>query len=193
MMARFEKYQESQPMLDSYLQFKRPSRNCLVCGVSLPELERHPSILKLSPKEEAVREDICPKCWEQMGHREYFCYWITHRYQQGPTPEARKLEKSERNEALWALFNALYARDESEDLGPQLFLLAHLLMKYRILAYLGMAEDGRLHFFHSPTQENFFVPDVPLDSVSFVNVKEQLDSKVQEFAPGPGEESSAGE
>lgn len=174
---------------DSYLQFKRAARNCLVCGVSLPELERHPSVLKLTALEEAVREDICPACWEKMGHREYFCYWITRRYQQGPSAEERKLERAERNEALWALFNALYSRESQDELAAQLFLLAHLLMKYRVLQYHGLAEDGRLRFFHPPTQESFLVPDMPLDAVSFVDVKAQLDKQVMDYAPALDDEA----
>lgn len=169
--------------MDSYLQFKRPGRNCLVCGASLPELERHPSMLKLDSKEDAVRQDICPECWEKMAEKNYFSYWITRRYQQGPSAEERRLAKSERNEALWALFNALYARTDREELAAQLFLISHLLMKYRVLSYLGPDEEGRLRFYHSGTQETYLVPDLPLDAVSFVDIMEEVDGQLREYAP----------
>lgn len=169
--------------MDSYLQFRRASRNCLLCGVSLPELERHPSVLKLGPTEEAIREDICPTCWGRMGEKSYFASWITRRYQEGPSPEERRLARAERNEALWALFNALYALRESDDLAAQLFLLAHLLMKYRILAFKGVGEGGTLLFFHQPTQETFEIQDLPLDQVSFVEVNKAIEGRLHEFAP----------
>ncbi len=169
--------------MDSYLQFRRASRNCLVCGVSLPELQRHPSTLRLSEKEETIREDICPNCWEHMGERDYFGYWVTHRFQEGPSPEQRKLARSERNEALWALFNALYALRESDDLAPQLFLVSHLLMKYRILQFREARGDGTLVFHHPQTQETFEIQDLPLEAVSFVDVKSEIESRLHEFAP----------
>ncbi len=125
-----------------------------------------------------------------MGHKDYFCYWITRRYQEGPSPEARKLAKAERNEALWALFNALYSRQDAE-LAPHLFLLAHLLMKYRILTFAGQGNPGELKFFHQPTQETYLVPDLPLDAVSFVNIKEQLDGQLHEYAPSKDAAESA--
>ncbi|MBI5155023.1 hypothetical protein HZA57_07280 [Candidatus Poribacteria bacterium] len=178
-------------MNESYLQFRRPDRECLLCGTLLTEISRHPSVLKISEKDEAIREDFCPKCWAQLEHREYFSYWVTRRIQSGPSPEERRLAKSERNEALWALFNALYSR-KSEELAPQLFLLAHLLMKYRVLAYLGPAEDGQLRFYHQATQETYLIGDLPLDQVSFVEVKEQVDGQLHEYAPSresPAEES----
>lgn len=169
--------------MDSYLQFRRASRNCLVCGVSLPELERHPSILKLSATEEAIREDICPTCWDRLGEKQYFASWITRRYQEGPSPEERRLARAERNEALWALFNALYALREADDLAAQLFLIAHLLMKYRILSFKGVGEGGTLLFFHQPTQETFEIQDLPLEEVSFVEVNKAIEGRLHEFAP----------
>ncbi|MBX3730597.1 MAG: hypothetical protein KF858_15585 [Candidatus Sumerlaeia bacterium] len=169
--------------MEGYLQFKRAARACLVCGTSLPELERHPTILTLSPLDEAVRQDLCPTCWDRLDQKEYFSYWITRRYQQGPSAEDRRLARSERNEALWALFNALYARTDRAEYASQLFLLAHLLMKYRLMAYKGVAADGRLTFFHGPTQETYLIDDLPLASVSFVDAMTSIDGQLTQYAP----------
>ncbi len=180
-------------MSEAYLaSLKRPSRNCLLCGVSLPELERHPTILNLDEKEQAIRQDICPRCWGDMGKPEYFGYWITHRFQEGPSPEQRRLAKAERNEALWALFNALYTREETE-LGPQIFLLAHLLMRARILQYTGQNEEGLLTFLHPKTQEAYQVRDIPLGEVPFHELHESLEKQLGEYAPPPRDSSPSGE
>lgn len=169
--------------MDSYLQFRRPARQCLLCGVQLDTLDRHPSALKFGGDvENAVREDICPTCWDNLGDRDYFGAWVTRRIQEGQTPEQRRLAKSERNEALWALFNAVYAI-RSEELEPQVFLLAHLLMKYRVLQFAGVGGDGMLEFVHGPTQERYRVVDLPLDAVSFVDVKAHIDSQLHQYAP----------
>jgi len=170
-------------MSESYLQFRRAGRQCLLCGTDLSDLERHPSTLRLGESEGALREDICPECWGRLGEKNYFSYWVTRRFQEGPTPEQRRLAKAERNEALWALFNALYAIREDGDLEPQLFLLAHLLMKYRILRFQRTEEPDILLFHHAPTAETFRVRDLPLDACSFVDVKDQIESRLHEFAP----------
>mgnify|MGYP006279608485 CR=1 FL=1 len=169
-------------MQETYLKFRRPGRKCLLCGGELPAEGTHASVLNLSESEEALREDICPECWGRMGEKNYFSFWITKRFQEGPSAEQRRLAKAERNEALWALFNVLYAQ-KNPDLAPQLFLVAHLLMKYRILAYAGTTEEGMLQFDHAPTQETFLVPDLPLDAVSFVDVKQAIDAQLHEHAP----------
>lgn len=175
--------------MDSYLTFKRAGRNCLLCNASLPELERHPTVLKLSEKEEAIREDLCPKCWDHMAEREYFSYWITRRIQVGPSPEERRLARSERNEALWALFNALYSRDDAEDFTPQLFLLAHLLMKYRILQYTGHEDENTLVFQHPQSGARYLIPELPLDEVPFVDAMMEVEKRMRDHVPEPGDES----
>jgi len=164
--------------VDSYLQFRRADRECLLCGTSLPDVGKHPSILKFGEKAETIRQDFCPKCWGQMEHREYFSYWLTRRLNEGPSPEERKLVKAERNERLWALFNALYA-ERSEELAPHLFLLAHLLMKYRVLAFQGR-EGDELRFLHAPSQETYRIADLPLSAVSFIDVKEEIDGRMKD-------------
>ena len=177
------------PLTESYLQFKRSERECLLCGRLLTDIPRHPSILKLSEKEEAIRQDFCIECWQKMEHREYFSFWVTRRLQEGQSPEQRKLAKSERNEALWSLFSALFSR-QSEELAAQLFLLAHLLMKYRVLTYVGPTESGELQFFHPPTQETYRITDLPLDSVSFIDIKKQVDDQILEYAPKKNDEAA---
>lgn len=174
----------------NYLNVRRPARECLVCGQSLPELERHPTILRMSEKDEAIRQDICPTCWGKMGHQDYFSYWVTRRYQEGPTPEARRLAKTERNEALWALFNAIYARNDAE-MAPQVFLVAHLLMKYRVLAFQGRGADGRLMFVHGPTQETFAIPDLPIEQVARGELLESVEKQLADYAPPPAGDEGA--
>lgn len=179
--------------MDTYLQFRRPGRSCLLCDKDLSPLDRHRSALKIdSAAAQAVREDMCPECWERLGEKAYFSFWITKRFQEGPSPEQRRLAKAERNEALWALFNALHAiRDE--EVAPQLFLLAHLLMKYRVLQFTGRdAERATLRFLHAPTQESFEVDDLPLDSVSFVEVMQEVEGKLHQYAPEPAAAAEEG-
>lgn len=165
----------------NYLKFKRSSRKCLLCDCSLDAVEKHPSTLQLTKTEDAIRSDVCSQCWEKMDNKSYFSFWISHRFQEGSSPEQRKLAKAERNEALWKLFLILYQDRENEDYSAQLFLVAHLLMKYRILQFQERQENT-LVFYHAPSAERYGIQDVPLDSVDFVQVKSQVDESVLQVA-----------
>ncbi|MDX1973819.1 MAG: hypothetical protein SFY68_14910 [Candidatus Sumerlaeia bacterium] len=166
----------------NYLKFKRSSRRCLLCDCSLDALEKHPTTLDL-PKnaDDAIRNDVCNACWNQMENKSYFSFWISKRFQEGPTPEQRRLAKAERNDALWKLFLILQQDRSAEDYAAQIFLVAHLLMKYRILQFQERQGDD-LVFYHSPTAERYTVRDVPIDSVDFVEIKSRVDKGVMQVA-----------
>lgn len=170
------------PKPDTYLQFSRAANTCLLCAAPLNVDGRHPSVIQMSEKAEIVRKDFCPTCWGRLGEEQYFSFWVTKRVN-SISPEQRRLAKSERNEALWRLFAALYA-SESPDLAPQIFLLAHLLMRYRVLVFEGTTPEGRLLFAHPKLGEKFEVGDLPLDSVDFVAVKSGIEQQALEFAGG---------
>ncbi len=166
----------------NYLKFKRSSRKCLLCDCSLDTLETHPSTIQLSKTEDAIRSDVCSQCWDKMDNKSYFSFWISRRFQESSTPEQRKLAKAERNEALWKLFLILYQDKEQEDYAAQLFLVTHLLMKYRILQFQERNGDDLLVFYHPPSAERYTVADVALDSVDFVDVKSKVDESVLQVA-----------
>ncbi|MCC5876632.1 MAG: hypothetical protein JJU11_10480 [Candidatus Sumerlaeia bacterium] len=174
---------------DLYLKFSRPSNNCLLCNVPLNIEGAHPTLLEVGGREEAIRKDFCPDCWNKKDQQTYFSFWVTNRVNK-PTAKERRLAKSERNEALWRLFSALHA-SEGDDLAPQLFLLAHLLMKYKVLTFTG-SRDGMLEFTHPKLGETFMVEDLPLDSTDFVAIHQQIEGQVLDYAPeeSPAEEQA---
>jgi len=59
---------------DKYLNIARPNRTCLLCGCSLVEIQKHPSILVDSQEEMALRKDFCHKCWDRLDNKDYFSY-----------------------------------------------------------------------------------------------------------------------
>ncbi len=153
------------PDRDQYLKFRRPHDECLLCGTSLPSAGRHPTVLEIGDREEAVRRDFCPACWEKAGNPGYFSFWVTKRIS-GPTAAERRLARHERNEAFWRLFLALQAA-QSDEYRPQLFLLAHLLMRYRVMNFKGTNAQGELLFEAAPTGETYRIADVPESSAEF--------------------------
>ncbi|MEQ8820910.1 MAG: hypothetical protein RLY93_11755 [Sumerlaeia bacterium] len=176
-------------MPESYLSFRRAERECLLCGKTLEDLGRHPSVLRFSEKEEALRMDFCPECWEKKAEQDYFGFWLTRRIEKAHTAEGRKLAREERNAALWSLFAALHSESDPA-LAPQVFLLAHLLMRYRVLTYQKVTRDGLLQFYHSPTREIYEVADMALeDAVAFAEARETIEARLRETASGEAAES----
>jgi hypothetical protein len=164
---------------ESYLRFSRAKANCLLCNEALNVDGSHPSTLVIEKREEAVRQDFCRVCWDRMAEKGYFSFWVTKRVN-APTAAERRLARSERNDAMWRLFAGLYAVQSSE-LQPQLFLLAHLLMRYKILTFLGLRE-GKLCFLHAKLEDTYHVEDLPFESIDFVTVKSAVEEKVQAIA-----------
>lgn len=180
-MAAKKKTEEKSENPQNYLHFRRPENNCLLCEKPIHAGGHHPSVIRYSETEEVIRNDFCDACWQQMEDRQYFSFWVTNRIE-APTAEERRLMRSERNEALWRLFAALHD-SQTQDVAPQLFLLAHLLMRYKVLAFKGHGEDGKLLFEHPKLQLIFKVEDLPLDAVDFVKVKEDVEKQAVDFAP----------
>lgn len=178
------------PDRDAYLRITRPASECLLCSAPLNVDGRHPTVLEAADTEEVIRKDFCPKCWASMQDGGYFSFWVTKRVN-APSAKERRLARAERNEALWRLFSALYAGDSRSEMGPQLFLLAHLLMKYRVLVYTGRGEGEILRFAHPKLGESFEVPDVPLDGADFVAIKAALEEQALNYVPTPGAEDDA--
>lgn len=178
---------------EQYLQVARSAGICALCGQSLAGKERHPSIIEdLPAKQEKTREeksrkdkeeehkpsrkDFCPQCWQNLGDRNYFSFWLAKRAKPAPN---RRLAKSERNEALWRLFSALTAQPTEETLS-QCFLLAHLLMKYGILRWKANIADGEgarwIVFEHASTGEECRVRDLALTDDGLVQALQDIES-----------------
>ncbi len=179
-----------KPDRDQYLKFRRPHDQCLLCGTSLPSAGRHPTVLEFDDKEEAVRRDFCPACWQKAGNPGYFSFWVTKRIS-GPTAAERRLAKHERNEAFWRLFLALHGA-QTDEYRTQLFLLAHLLMRYRVMTFKGTGPDGTLMFEAAPTGETYRIADVPEGSAEFgaimKSVEDQAVQLMESVDDGPAVE-----
>ncbi|MBI1291927.1 hypothetical protein GC173_11895 [bacterium] len=170
---------------DSYLHVTRPRNACLLCSAPLNVDGRHPSVIVLSDKEEAIRQDFCPTCWGRMTEKGYFSFWVTKRVN-APSAEQRRLARGERNEALWRLFSALHSSGNS-DLAPQLFFLAHLLMRYKVLTFSGL-RDGKLAFLHPKLEETYLIDDLPIESIDFLSVKNEVEAAALAYVPDADED-----
>lgn len=176
------------PSREQYLKVIRPRDTCLLCNEPLNVDGRHASLILGAGKDDVIRKDFCPNCWGRMGEKGYFSFWITKRVN-APSAAQRRLERSERNEALWRLFAALYASET--EFRPQLFFLAHLLMKYRVLQFTGPAADGKLRFLHPKLAETFLIEDIAIDSVDFATIHAELEQQALAYAPQEDEDPAA--
>ncbi len=113
---------------ETFLSIGRPQRRCMNCDAPIDMIERHPSVLRPAAGRSFERFDYCPTCWEQLKDDAYESFWMTRR---DTTPrKAPKMSRREKSMALRALFESLWDRREAEDVGPEIYLLAHLLMKW---------------------------------------------------------------
>lgn len=136
-----------------------------------------------------ARRDYCTKCWQGLKDAAYFSFWIGHRAVSGIP--AQKLNKTERNIALAALFDSLAERDQEEtDFSPHLFFLAHLLMKFKVFKWLPSGpnpETGEtmLRFVKVQTGEEVYIRDMDMADEMIVKIKEEVETYLTETTGQP--------
>ena len=181
---------------EKYLNIKRPEKKCLLCGKSLVETVKHPSILK-EDEETPLRKDFCPECWEKCRDKEYFSYWLTRRIQ---PDKGKKISKKERNNILLRLFENLYAKEETKD-SYVLFFLVHLLMRYKVFSWYGSEKEAGdpekgippktyLVFENKDTGEKIRIPDREIDAEKTAETKKEIDHYLMENLPEYDEEET---
>ena len=172
---------------ESYLNhIVRPSGVCVLCESSLVEQERHPSILTQdqasAPKKEKERsrQDFCEKCWENLEDHSYFSFWLAKRTRPQPN---RRLVKAERNDILWRLFNALLTNPQTET-ETHLYILAHLLMKYRLLRWRSNETDESgmswVVFANPKTTEEYRVREFALTDTSLTQALQEIETSLKQ-------------
>ena len=152
-----------------------PSRKCMVCDRDLAFVTKHPSVLRVSDKGIPQRSDVCPECWEKMADRKCFSFWLTQRAAPNPDP---KIAREDQNRRLMALFEMML--DAKEDrFRPHLYVLAHTLMKRRLLKWEGTqkGEDGveRIVFRNLIGDELIYVEEIDINDEGLVAVMHQID------------------
>jgi hypothetical protein len=170
---------------DALLTIGRPQRLCVNCNAPLMAIERHPSALRHSGRQKFERLDYCPECWQVIKDEAYESYWITHR--EVKERKAPKLNRRQRSLALRALFETLWDKREDEDLGPQLYVLSHLLMKWGGLKWRESRTDltGRelIVFEDLGTNETLEIPSVEMDDTMLALVTGEIEEFMKQYAP----------
>ncbi len=170
---------------EALLTIGRPQRLCVNCNSGLAEIERHPSTLRTSGRHKIERLDYCPDCWQHIKDETYESFWITRREMK--EQRAPKLSRRERSLALRALFETMWDRREEEDLGAQLYLLSHLLMKWGGLKWRASQVDalGRevVVFEEAGTGEMIEIPAVTLDDQALAHATAEIENFLRQYAP----------
>jgi len=153
-----------------------PSGKCMVCDRDLASVGKHPSVLHVDEKGEPQRRDICPDCWEKMADRKFFSFWLTQR--EPPKPDPR-VTREEQNRRLMALFEQM--RDSGDErFRPHLYVLAHALMKRRLLKWEGTKKDekgmDRIVFRSVANGELIQVEEVDIEDEATLAIMRQIDS-----------------
>ncbi len=169
---------------EQLLTIGRPSRQCSNCGEPIHELERHPSTLSSSPPKKLERQDFCPVCWEHLKKEAFDSYWMTRR--ELKAKKARKLSRRERSVALRVLFESLWDRRDSEDLGPRLYFLAHLLMKWGGLKWCANQVDETgseiVIFENTATGDMLEIASTRLEDEQIAALKQEVEEFLKQYA-----------
>ena len=167
-----------------YFDIRKPQNICTICSTSLTDEPHHPSVLT-DVYPEPIRKDYCLACWKQLQDKQFFSYWLTKRI----TPPAdKKINRQERNDMLLRLFMALYNQEDPAN-ATQLYLLAHLLMKYKVFKWLetrqGPTGEDALVFEDTRTGEEIFVAPIAITDDQIAEAKKAVDSYLEEELSNP--------
>lgn len=159
---------------EQYQQIERPAEECERCNVPLEGFSRHPSALR-EVSEKAVRQDLCPACWEKMNPDEFFSYWLSRREEK---KTAKKKTRRETSALLLELFESLYDAGK-EQRSAQLHVLAHLLMKMKAFKWMETRRRSSapdiIVFRNESTKEVVELEDVQLEDDALVEAKKEID------------------
>jgi hypothetical protein len=165
------------------LSISRPQKLCMNCNAPIDRIARHPSVLRLAASH-VERSDFCPDCWQQLKDEAYDSFWITRRATPDKPP---KLSRRQRSAAVRALFESLWERREVEDVGPHLYLLAHLLMKWGGLRWKenrADAESREVVVFEDPASGDLIeVSGGPADEERMAAIQREIEDFLRDYAP----------
>ncbi len=168
---------------ETLLSLGRPQRKCMNCDGALDQIERHPSALR-GDRRRLERLDYCPECWERVKDEVFDSFWMVRR-QTGPR-RAPKLNRRQRSIALRALFESLWDRREQEDVAPELYLLAHLLMKWGGLRWRENVLDitGRpcVIFEDAASGDRVEIPEIELEDERLAAIQQRIEEFLAEHA-----------
>ena len=157
-----------------------PGHKCVVCDRDLAALGKHPTVLDVTEKGDPQRRDVCRECWDNLADndRKFFSFWLTQREAPKPDP---KIDREEQNRRLMALFEQW--RDSNDDrFRPHLYVLAHTLMKRRLLKWEGTekGEDGteRIIFRNPATDQRIQIEEMDVGDEAFVTVMREIEARL---------------
>lgn len=146
------------------------------------------------PSDEPRREDYCADCWQKVTERDYLGYWMARRQ----PPKVRKIEsRKERNAGVLAWFEHLRSLPQEPDNLQAQFFLAHLLMKYGVFKWLrteGDVDTGEVIYFRQTgNEDDIAVAAVELSDEKSLEVKQQLDEFLLQYANSAQEKAATGD
>jgi hypothetical protein len=113
-----------------------------------------------------------------MADRQFFSFWLNRR--DPPKPDTRKT-RLERRATVMALFERMLASDDERFRG-HLYILAHTLMKCRMLKWEGSETDEngveQILFRNPTTDEIVRVPEIDLSDEDWVATKREIDTSI---------------
>lgn len=177
-------------------EITRPSDKCIMCGQSIANLERHPSVLNGAEKTEdtststpsktsaakeemtLLRYDYCLDCWEKVKTQPVFSRWFTRRVAKSGT-DNREQKKSQK-ERMLQIFEQIMTNTAEPNRDAKLYILSHLLLRLRVFNWCGYemeTETGTrfLVFELVRTKDKIRIPQLQLSEQQLVEAQEFVD------------------
>ncbi len=177
-------------------EITRPSDKCIICGQSIANLERHPSVLNGAEETEdtstftptktsaaeaemtLLRYDYCLDCWEKVKTQLVFSRWFTRRVAKSGT-DNREQKKSQK-ERMLQIFEQIMTNTAEPNRDAKLYILSHLLLRLRVFNWCGYeveTETGTrfLVFELVKTKEKIRIPQLQLSEQQLVEAQEFVD------------------
>ncbi len=174
-------------MVRGKYEINRPGETCLMCGKKLQNTSKHRSALTSDEEEQVLlRHDYCPECWEKVKNNEFFSHWLVRR--EIDSSENKREQRKTRKERAAKLFDDILESD-SPDRMPRLFILAHLLLRFKVLNWAGYdfdTETGErfLVFEKVSNREKVRIPSIKLSEEELADAHRFVDS-ILENKPEP--------
>lgn len=129
------------------------------------------------------RMDYHRACWKKAQKEDYLSFWLAKRPEPAPTP---KLTKKERAVLLLGLFQSVMQTSNPAD-DPLRFVLAHLLMRYRILTLCPprIDDQGRkwIVFELPKEEERYEAPDILLGDRQMAETMARIEQYLDRATP----------
>ncbi len=156
--------------------------SCINCEMPLDAEHAHPAVICAvngadftdAQPEEILREDYCSDCWKTLkAKKQVLARWMAKQVRQKPSKARTRMERAD---VLCKWFDYLQTQPESLENDQFLYVIAHLLMKYKVLQW--QTSDPLPDTPEIPRFISFKTKDATVISIRVVPLSSEVNQKI---------------